>query len=247
MTPTGFPSAYSTGVPAGTTLKPSGTITVSQPGTVIDGLDVDGEIYVEASDVTIKNTRVTGHSWAVIDVAQGASNVTIQDVEVDGSGTAGAEGRRHPGSRDHPSGRHPRRRERGGAPLGIRLARQLHPRPCRTRRPALRRRADGRRRVRHRLDHNTIDITDHSSVSAVMIDNDFGPVDAITVKNSLLMGGSYTIYVDGKFSNDPITNVTYADNQFVKGEYGYVLRRNASVSWTNNTDHGSGKSIQLTG
>jgi len=57
----GYPDpAYgNVGVPAGTTLRPSGSITVSADGTVIDGLDVAGTIEVKARNVTIKNTRVT--------------------------------------------------------------------------------------------------------------------------------------------------------------------------------------------
>ena len=46
-------------MPAGTTLKPSGSITVRTRGTVIDGLDVTGEIDVSATNVTIRNTKVT--------------------------------------------------------------------------------------------------------------------------------------------------------------------------------------------
>ena len=45
------------GVPAGTTLTPSGSITVSTPGNVISGLNVTGEIDVNANNVTIRNTR----------------------------------------------------------------------------------------------------------------------------------------------------------------------------------------------
>ena len=41
---------------AGTTLTPSGSITVTTAGTVIDGKDVTGEITVSANNVTIKNT-----------------------------------------------------------------------------------------------------------------------------------------------------------------------------------------------
>jgi hypothetical protein len=55
----GYPDATNTGVPAGTALKPSGSIDVSDAGTVIDGLDVTGTINVVADDVTIQNTRVT--------------------------------------------------------------------------------------------------------------------------------------------------------------------------------------------
>ncbi|SDL83304.1 hypothetical protein, partial [Tessaracoccus oleiagri] len=57
--PTGFPNATNTGVPAGTVLRRSGSIVVTTPGTVIDGLDVDGSIDVQANNVTIRNSRVS--------------------------------------------------------------------------------------------------------------------------------------------------------------------------------------------
>jgi chitodextrinase len=57
----GYPDpAYgNVGVPAGTNLTPSGSITVSTAGTVINGLNVTGEIDVNANNVTIQNTKVT--------------------------------------------------------------------------------------------------------------------------------------------------------------------------------------------
>ena len=49
------------GVPDGVDLKVhNGDITVTQAGTVIDGLDVRGIIRIKAPDVTIKNTLVRG-------------------------------------------------------------------------------------------------------------------------------------------------------------------------------------------
>jgi Fibronectin type III domain len=57
----GYPDpAYgNVGVPAGTKLRPSGSITVTTPGTVVSGRSVSGEIDVKANNVTIENTRVT--------------------------------------------------------------------------------------------------------------------------------------------------------------------------------------------
>jgi hypothetical protein len=57
----GYPDpAYgNVGVPAGTTLTPSRTMTVNTDGTVINGMDVTGYINVEATNVMIENTRVT--------------------------------------------------------------------------------------------------------------------------------------------------------------------------------------------
>lgn len=58
---TAKPGPTNTGVPAGTQLRPHyGDIVVTQPGTVIDGLDVFGFITVRTTDVTIRNSRVRG-------------------------------------------------------------------------------------------------------------------------------------------------------------------------------------------
>jgi hypothetical protein len=85
----GFPSAATTGVPAGRVLKPSGSITVTAEGTVIDGLDVSGCIDVAASNVVIRNTRVRftgGCGNEVVRLRSGpwATNLLVQDSELDG-------------------------------------------------------------------------------------------------------------------------------------------------------------------
>lgn len=56
--PTGFPDATNTGVPAGTSLTPvSGNLVVSTAGTIVDGKNVSGCIEVNAISVVIRNTQ----------------------------------------------------------------------------------------------------------------------------------------------------------------------------------------------
>lgn len=57
----GYPDATNSGVPANilNTLTPSGSITASTPGQVINAKDVAGTIEIDANNVTIQNTRVT--------------------------------------------------------------------------------------------------------------------------------------------------------------------------------------------
>ena len=78
----GYPDASNTGIPAGVTLKKSGSVTASTPGQVIQGLDVTGEINVTASNVVIRNTRVTGGGDWVVIMRPGADNLTIEDSEL---------------------------------------------------------------------------------------------------------------------------------------------------------------------
>jgi len=78
----GFPDATTTGVPAGTTLTPSGNIVVTVDGTVIDARDVQGKIEVNANNVTIKRTRVAAAGCMAIQ--NHGRNLVVQDCEVFG-------------------------------------------------------------------------------------------------------------------------------------------------------------------
>jgi hypothetical protein len=86
----GFPDPTNTGVPPGTDLSPSGSITASTPGQVIDGKDVTGTIDVSADNVTIQDTRVTQTTTCgrtttcgnfAIRIDTGVSGAVIRDVE----------------------------------------------------------------------------------------------------------------------------------------------------------------------
>ena len=57
-----YPDANCTGVPAGTTLTPSGGLTITTAGTVIDGRDITGQVVVNAPNVTIRNSRIRSNA-----------------------------------------------------------------------------------------------------------------------------------------------------------------------------------------
>ena len=78
----GYPDATTTGVPHGVSLRRSGSVTASKTGQVVQGLDITGEINVTASNVIIRNTRVTGSGDWVVIVRGGANNLTIEDSEL---------------------------------------------------------------------------------------------------------------------------------------------------------------------
>ena len=84
-----FPDASCTGVPAGTSLTThNGSITVSTPGTVIDGLDVHGCVQIETTGVVIRNSRISCTGGYVV---YGHTNASfrIEDSEVDCANTNG--------------------------------------------------------------------------------------------------------------------------------------------------------------
>jgi hypothetical protein len=86
----GFPDPTNTGVPAGTTLTPSGSLTITRPGTVVSGLAVTGTINVLAANVTIENTRITQNTTCgtrttcgnyAIRIDEGVNGTVIRHVE----------------------------------------------------------------------------------------------------------------------------------------------------------------------
>jgi hypothetical protein len=101
----GYPDATNTGVPAGTTLTnvpsqaTSGTgwtwdannyaVKVTTAGVTISGLNVTGSISVSVTNVTIKNTKITGCSYYPIDYS--STGLLVEDTEINPgciSGTA---------------------------------------------------------------------------------------------------------------------------------------------------------------
>jgi hypothetical protein len=84
-----WPDARSTGVPAGKALRThAGDLVVNTAGTVVDGMLVTGSIIVQASNVTIRNTRVAPSRsvYWVIRQSPGATDLVIEDSEIAGGG-----------------------------------------------------------------------------------------------------------------------------------------------------------------
>jgi hypothetical protein len=88
-----FPNANNTGVPTGTVLTAySGPTTITTNGTVIDSKTITGDLQIKATDVVIKNSKITNGSVYTPD---GATNYsfTLQDSEVSNPGGVGSAGR----------------------------------------------------------------------------------------------------------------------------------------------------------
>lgn len=79
-------------------LTPSGPLTVTTPGAVIDGLDITGTLTIAAHNVTVQNSRVRAiknagvYSVAWSNVAGAPpTGLRLIDVEIDGNGTNGGD------------------------------------------------------------------------------------------------------------------------------------------------------------
>jgi hypothetical protein len=82
----GRPGPDDTGVPTGTSLRRSGSVTVTRDGTVLSGLDITGCVTVQADNVVIRRSRITCDQTYSIRTMDSASNLLVEDVEIDGRG-----------------------------------------------------------------------------------------------------------------------------------------------------------------
>jgi hypothetical protein len=87
------PGPTNTGVPAGTTLTPSGSIRVTTDGAIVEGLDINGTITVLADDVTIRKVRITtGDYYPIRYFDNGNTGLVVEDSEIastSGNATSG--------------------------------------------------------------------------------------------------------------------------------------------------------------
>ncbi|MFB9235352.1 hypothetical protein ACFFWC_07340 [Plantactinospora siamensis] len=84
LPPRTFPTAATTGVPAGTILRKSGSLTLGTAGQVVTGLDISGCVTVTASNVTIRKSRIRCSSNYSIRTMSAVRNLVVEDVEING-------------------------------------------------------------------------------------------------------------------------------------------------------------------
>jgi hypothetical protein len=90
-----YPDATCTGVPAGVTLTTMvGDLAITTPGTVIDGMDIQGCVAIEAPGVVIRNSKITCPSFLAVasySTSYTGTGALLEDVEIscgDNTGTA---------------------------------------------------------------------------------------------------------------------------------------------------------------
>lgn len=236
-----WPTAATTGVPAGVTLRSVGDVTVTKNGTVVQGLSVHGQITVKANNVVIKNVRVTNsekQNWGIVQ-QEGYGGLTVQDSDIRGNGSQEMQ----QGILNLGGGLTVRRTDISGISDGIASDEGLFednylhdPRPFSGDHVDMVQSTgsapNGKTLV---IRHNRI-INTEDQTSAVGLFQDFGVPHDVLVENNYLAGGGYTVYGgdDGKGTptNIRVRNNTFGRDVFPKGgTWGPVAH------WA---DHGAG-------
>lgn len=240
--PTAWPDASNTGVQDGVALTNRGSLIVNTAGAVIENLNIAGSLEIRAANVTVRNVRVRNNDFYTVRVA--ASGARLENMEIDGTGNGDGNGGIGGGGRDM-TVLHTEiwNTADGIVPGSGSVLRDNWVHALRaTNSPHY----DGIQMdgglTNIRVEHNHVDMSEHGQTGAVMVDNYFGAISGIVVDNNLLRGGGYTAYADGRFNSNSCS-VTYSNNVFQRGQWGYLLAEACAVTWTNNTDRTTGAVI----
>ena len=200
------------------------TTVFATDGADLNGLDIAGMVDVEGSDITIRNTRITEHSFANVLVRSGSSKVTVRDTEVVGSGTGcGAGIQVQDGIAITVQRVNVHRcstgiqQDRGSITDSYIWDLIVVPDGSHVNGITSNAGSGGSGlTIRHNTIFNPLDQTD-----AVSLFQDFGVQQDVTIDNNLLAGGGYTIYggegSEGATRNIRITNNRISNKYFPKG------------------------------
>lgn len=217
-----FPGASNTGVPAGVKLKPmTGELVVSKAGAVVDGIDLVGRLVVKANNVTIKRSRITApknlpnqgrDEFTVIQQDTSVKGMTMEDCEIDGSGIVYRAIMAY-------DGLNVSRCEMKNIGHGVEIGTDYVIKDS-----WIHSTTDGPDDDWHvdgiissigdngLIEHNTIVLSGGSLTGAVSIGSSIGPIDNVIVRNNLLAGGNYCVYIQDQ--GHPATNIQVVDNWF---------------------------------
>ena len=237
----GFPDATNTGANC-SQLTPSGSITVTTDGAVVEGKNISGSVTVQASNVTIRDDCVTSSDFYPVHFVSG-SNLTVEDTTITGTGGGCSRAVEPAGN-----GAVMDRLNVSGCNDGIQMYDHdvlensyIHDLAFTSSSHN-----DGVQQNGGSDDvvkHNTI-FNPHNQTSCVNFNTDFGGVSNIQITGNLLNGGNYTVYArnGGRGHGDP-TGVSVTDNHFGGADVFGLVSADGSVTWTGNVSDSTGQAV----
>jgi hypothetical protein len=236
---TTWPKASDTGT-TGTLTTYTGPHTLTVAGTTIENKIINGNIYTEADNITIRNCKMQGFNiWALYQ--NSGNNLLIEYCDVDGIGATRTSGI---GIRSGGTGHIVRYCEVHRMTIGMQIGggcqiygNYIHDLQEPSPDPADRH-FDGITFFSgfdSVIENNAIvDIT--SGTACIFVANRFGNIGNILIKNNLMMGNpAYTLYFED-YGGWTITGTTVQDNYIEWGIYGSTYFQTAATpSQSNNT------------
>lgn len=210
-----WPNADNTGVPADLALSPSDGMIVTSDGQVIEALEVAGAIVVRASDVVIRNCRIT-HDTTAIRFEEG-TNLRVERVTFVGADAATLDG-----AIQAWGDLHVRRIQVRGFGEGIDLfgagglIEDSYFHDMANAEGELMDGIEAWQAAHLTIRHNVIEMPEGNSVIKLPLDVPVPGGDDVLIENNLLAGGGYTVYggYDPPNQNPSYTNVRFIGNRF---------------------------------
>jgi hypothetical protein len=240
-----FPDEATTGLtnPGALTVH-NGSMEVREPGAVIENLEIRGRLDIYAPDVTVRNVWVyTDDFWTIL-VRDGASAI-IEDVEI---GSASAPGQRGIGGPNVTLRRANIHHVEDGIKLGDNSTYDwvyCHDLASPNAQPhfdCVQNDGGSSNVVMTRMYLDPTPAPGHASYSslgnaALFVKSDLGPIDSVTITDSYLNAGGYTVFsTDGGYG--PPTNVRVIDNTFGRDHRWGVLHEQSFIPWYGNSYEG---------
>lgn len=237
-----FPNASNTGVPAGTTLTNSGSVTMNTNGQIIQDLNITGQVTINAANCTVRRCKISGTTTLTVVDAWNGSNPTIEDCEIDGN-TAW-----------------------NGVRVRSGTLRRLNVYQCEN---SIQVEGNGINMIDcyiHSVQgapgahHDNIEcngntngfVIDHCNIvnekgetAAVMLNNWAGALSNVTVQNCRLVGGGFTCYCDNSFGGGPVqgSTIKFLNNRMIPGQWGYFALYTSGAIHTGNVNDNTGNSV----
>ena len=249
--PSLYPNGTNTGVSAGVKLTPyNGTLTLSTPGQVVSGLIISNGVQINASNVTLENCIIdisNSGGWN-IGVKGGLTGVNIENCEIVGAGLAGPVGTYGiyvqgnsqvtiNADNIHDVGQGVVMND-GQITLENTYIHDLNAGSGTHYEDVGYFGAATSGNFSFLMQNNTF-INQNNQTAAVFLQNYFGPLNNVTMNNNILVGGDYTIYVDGSAGGGAVSNISITNNHLGTGIYGYTDFAGSSPVFTGNVDDGA--------
>ena len=224
---TAKPGPTNTGPTNSSALTPSGSITITQDGAVVENVDISGIVRIQANNVTIRNFRINGGGASYgIQATYGYSGSIIEDGEIYNINSAGIYG----------GGFTARRlniHESGGDAVKptsnvVFETSWLHHLGTNDGAHADGFQSVGGNNYIFRYNNCDMPVTDpppYKSNACFIIQTNNSPIDDVLIENNWLNGGNFTVYVTDKGNGHGApTNARILNNRFGR-DYRFGLFR----------------------
>ncbi|MEX0887585.1 MAG: right-handed parallel beta-helix repeat-containing protein, partial [Phycisphaeraceae bacterium] len=243
--PTGFPDETTTGIAGvGLTLgdlTPSGGMTITTDGMVIENMYITGGLNIKANNVTVRNTYIDAGTppagpFYGINASFGYTGTLIEDVTVIGGRSKSVYGGNMTVRRVNLSGGLDTLHVQSNVLVEDSYLHDLFQLPG-SHNDGIQSTGGSNVTIRG----NTIQALYQQQTSAIIIQSNFSPVDNVLIENNFLSGGTYTVYVRDKGNGHGVpTNVVIRDNvwEHEGWKFGLISADGGDhITYTGNTFH----------